>query len=357
MNDFSSGNKKKYVLLEKSLYDLEKLVEEHKNDYNFDVYEYKVERDEELSEEQKAIQNGNRWQTNITNDIRVNENVLYDLVREVGYKEILNGEKENIILKIQDKVMNSNVRGILHVDTNFNVTSNENIKRAWVEIEYGDRKEDTEYIDNEEEMNKDLQQVRNDTWNYARRDANGNPAKEWVMLEDVKLNVYTYNYRGTFENVGKLVKKFVRNELTYCIKQGNVIVPQEYLDKGKEGIEEWRTSKASKNKNNNMEKRMLRQMLREKKNDILLQMRNILWRFPTGQDTRDWSVPHLNIYGNGNKAMAQKLVNQVLGKMTDQEILNMTSEDIDKAYKEYWKGVLNKAIEQLDGVITYGDKY
>lgn len=357
MDEYNTGNKKKYVLVEKSLYDLEKLVEEHNNEYTFDVYEYNVKRDEEFSEEQKEIQNRNRWQTNITNDIRVYDSVLYDLVKEIGYKEILSGEKENIILKIQDKVMNSNVRGIIHVDTNFNTELNENVNRAWVEIEYGDRKEDTEYLDNEEEMNKDLQQVRNDSWNYAKRDSKGNPGKEWVMLEDVKLNIYTYNYRGTFENVGKMVKKFIRNELTYCIKNGNVIVPQEYLDKGKEGIEEWRASKASKNKNNNMEKRMLRQMLRDKKNDVLLQMRNILWRFPTGQDTRDWSIPHLTIYGNGNKAMAQKLANQVLGKMTDQEILNMTSEDIDKAYKEYWKGVLNKAIEQLDDVITYGDKY
>lgn len=356
MDDFSTGNKKRYVLVEKSLYDLEKLVEEHKNNYNFDVYEHKVKRDEELSEEQKTIQYSNKWNTNITNDIRANDNVLYDLVKEVGYKEILNGEKENIILKIQDKVMNSNVRGVIHVETNLNASTNENIKRAWVEIEYGDRKEDVEYLDNEEEMNKDLQQVKSDTWNYSKRDVNGNPAKEWVMLEDVRLNVYTYNYRGTFENVGKLVKKFIRNELTYCIKQGNVIIPQYYLDKGKEGIEEWRASKASKNKNNNMEKRMLRQMLRDKKHSILMQMRNLLWRFPTGQDTRDWSIPHLTIYGNGNKAMAQKLANQVLGKMTDQEILNMTAEDIDKAYKEYWKGVLNKAIEQLDDVITYGDK-
>lgn len=355
MDEYNTGNKKKYVLLEKSLYDLEKLVEEHKSEYNFDVYEYKVERDEELSEEQKAIQNGNRWNTNITNDIRVNDNVLYELVKEVGYKEILNGEKENIILKIQDKVMNSNVRGIIKVETNFNTKLNDNIKRAWVEIEYGDRKEDTEYLDDEEEMNKDLQQVRHDSWNYAKRDANGDPAKEWVMLEDVKLNVYTYNYRGTFENVGKLVKKFIRNELTYCIKQGNVVIPQEYLDKGKEGIEEWRETKASKNKNNNMEKRMLRQMLRDKKHSILMQMRTLMWRFPTGQDERDWSIPHLTIYGNGNKAMAQKLVNQVLGKKTDQEILNMTDEEISKKFKEYWKGILNKTIEQIDDVITYGD--
>lgn len=356
MNDFNTGNKKKYVLLEKSLYDLEKFVEEHNSEYNVDVYEYNVKRDEEFSEDQKEIQNRNRWNANITNDIKVYDSVLYDLVKEVGYKEILGGEKENIILKIQDKVMNSNVRGIINVETNYNSELNDNVNRAWVEFEYGDRKEDTEYLDNEEEMNKDLQQVRNDSWNYSKRDAKGNPGKEWVMLEDIRLNIYTYNYRGTFENVGKLVRKFVRNELTYCIKQGNVIVPQEYLDKGKEGIEEWRASKASKNKNNNMEKRMLRQMLREKKSDILMQMRNILWRFPTGQDTRDWSVPYLNIYGNGNKVMAQKLVNQVLGKMTDQEILNMTAEDVDKAYKEYWKGVLKRAIEQLDDVITYGDK-
>lgn len=356
MNDFNTGNRKQYVLLEKSLYDLEKLVEEHQGEYNFDVYEYKVKRDEEFSEEQKVIQAGKKWNANITNDIRVYDNRLYDLVKEVGYKEILNGEKENIIFKIQDKVMNSNVRGIIYVEDNFNKDLNKTIKRAWVEIEYGDREEGTEYLEDEEEMNKDLQQVRHDSWNYTKRDANGNPAKEWVMLEDVKLNVYTYNYRGTFENVGKLVKKFIRNELTYCIKQGNVVIPQEYLDKGKEGIEEWRETKASKNKNNNMEKRMLRQMLRDKKHSILMQMRTLMWRFPNGQDTRDWSIPHLTIYGNGNKTMAQKLVNQVLGKMTDQEILNMTDEEISKKFKEYWKGILNKTIEQIDDVITYGDE-
>lgn len=355
MDEFSIGDKKKYVLVEKSLYDLEKLVEEHKNDYNFDVYEHKVERDEELSEEQKVIQAANKWQSNITSDLRVSEDKLYELVEEVGYKEILNGEKENIITKIQDKVMNSNVRGVIYVEKKFNSVLNSNISRAWVEIEYGDRKEDTEYLENKEEMNKDLQQVRHDAWNYSKRDVNGNPGKEWVMLEDVRLNVYTWNYRGTFENIGKLVKKFIRNELTYCIKNGNVIVPKEYLDKGREGIEEWRETKASKNKNNNMEKRMLRQMLRDKKQAILMQMRNLLWRFPDGQDNKDWSVPYLNIYGSGNHAMAQKLVNKVLGKMTDQEILNMTDEEVSKKFKEYWKGILTKAIEQIDDVITYGD--
>lgn len=346
-------DKKNYILVEKTVKELEEIVNEHSNDYNFKIYEHQVKRDEEYSEEQKAIQYSNKWQANISSDIRMYDEKIYELVRDVAHKVILGGEKEDILNKIKDKVMSSKVRSVLYVQE---PRADETFKRAYIETEYGDRKEGEEYYEDEEQVNEELKNTGNTSWNYSVRTADGNPTKDIVMIDEAYVSMYIYNYNGTEDNVVRLIKKFIRNELTYCIKQGNVIVPQEYLDKGIEGIEEWRNIKSSNNKNNNMEKRMLREMLRDKKQAILMQMRNLLWRFPTGQDARDWSIPYITIYGNGNRAMAQKLANQVLGKKTDQEILNLTEEDVDKAYKEYWKGVLNKAIEQIDDVITYGDR-
>lgn len=348
MND----DKKNYILVEKTLKELAEIVNEHNNEYSFRIYEHKVKRDEEYSEEQKIIQYSNKWQATISSDIRVSEDRLYELVKQTAFKIILGGEKEDILNKIKDKVMSSKVRSVLYVKE---PRSDETVKHTYIETEYGDRKEGEEYYEDEEMINEELKNTGNTSWNYSKRTSAGEPTKDIVMIDDVYVSMYTYNYRGTEETIVKLIKKLFRSELTYCIKQGNVIVPQEYLDKGNAGINEWRETKASKNKNNNMEKRMLRQMLKDKKQDILMQMRKLLWRFPNGKDTRDWSVPYLTIYGNGNCAMTQKLVNQVLGEMTDQEILSITDEEVSKKFKEYWRGILTKAIEQIDDVITYGE--
>lgn len=353
MNDFSvNEDKKNYILVEKTLKELEEVVKEHSNDYNFKIYEHTVKRDEEYSEEQKVIQYSNKWQATISSDIRVSDDRLYELVKQIAYDTILGGEKEDVLNKIKDKAMASKVRSVLYVKE---PRKDETFKSAYIETEFGERKEGEEYYEDEEKINEELKKVGTVSWNYNRRTAAGEPTKDVVMADEAYVSMYTYNYRGKEENVVKLINKLFRSELTYCIKQGNVIIPQEYLDKGKTGIEEWRETKASKNKNNNMEKRMLRQMLRDKKQAILMQMRKLMWRFPNGKDVRDWTMPYLTVYGNGNCAMAQKLVKQVLGEMTDQEILNLTDEEISKKFKEYWKGILTKAIEQIDDVITYGD--
>lgn len=353
MDNFSvKEDKKNYILVEKTLKELEEIVNEHSNDYSFKIYEHTVKRDEEYSEEQKVIQYSNKWQATISSDIRVSDDRLYELVKQIAYDTILGGEKEDVLNKIKDKAMASKVRSVLYVKE---PRSDETFKSAYIETEFGDRKEGEEYYEGKEKINEELKNVGNISWDYNRRTATGEPTKDVVMADEVYVSMYTYNYHGTEENVVRLIKKLFRNELTYCVKQGSVIIPQEYLDKGKTGIEEWRETKSSKNKNNNMEKRMLRQMLRDKKQSILMQMRTLMWRFPTGQDTRDWSVPSLNIYGSGNCAMAHKLVNRVLGEMTDQEILSITDEEVSKKFKEYWKGILTKAIEQIDDVITYGD--
>lgn len=325
----------KYVLLEQTTKELWEQAQSGSG-YSQAVYQYEIKHDD-YTEEQKKIQSDNRWQSRIGRDIRYREDSFYEMIGKIIEEELSNGTRENLEDKVYDSLMNTKIRTYLVVKPDAN--------SCYIESEYGDEQEDSTYIHDEKEMEKAVRKVVTHGWN---RDTD-------VYIDNIEVNIYNYTLQDLDDKLKKLVKKYIRNEFTYCIKQNKIIVPEEYIAKGHAGIEEWRELKASKNNNNNMEKRMLRSMVRDKKSDILMQMRKLLWRFPTGQDARDWSVPYLNIYGSGNHAMAQKLVNQVLGKMTDQEILNLTDEEISKKFKEYWKGILTKAIEQIDDVITYGD--
>ena len=122
------------------------------------------------------------------------------------------------------------------------------------------------------------------------------------------------------------IKKFIRNNLSYCIKKGEVIVPEEYLNRGKEGIDEWRQLKASNNKSNSMEKKLLKQIYADKKFYQYNTMSQIVDRIASSQS---WSIPHIEVDGRFNKQRTFKLINQILGDKSRQEIMNM--EEIDGA--------------------------
>ena len=329
----------KYVLLEQTTKELWEQAQSG-NSYSQEVYKHEIEH-ADYTEEQKKIQSDNRWQSRVNNDIRYREDSFYEMIKENVEEELSNGTRENLEEKIYDSLMGTKIRTYLVVKPDTN--------NCYIESEYGDEQEDSTYIHDEKEMEKAVRKVVKHGWN---RDTE-------VYIDSVEVNVCNYTLQDLDDKLKKLVKKYIRNEFTYCIKQNKIIVPEEYIAKGYAGIEEWRELKASKNKNNNMEKRMLRSMVRDKKSNTLLQMKRLVWRFPKGQNDNgsyDYTVPSLYIYGNGNTAMCKKLMTQILGKKTDAEFLNMTEEEIDKAYKDYWKEVLQRAIKQIDKVETYKKK-
>jgi len=332
----------KYVVLERTIRELYETAKST-NDYSTELYHKEIRKHDDLSEEQKKMNAGNKWETNFSSAIRYPESKIYEAVSETAYKELKNGVREKLEEKIMESMMDSKLRVYIAVpETN-------DINRAYMDDEYGEEREKDTYINDENAMVEMVKSIKKKGWH----------PDETVLIEHITINIYNYAFDDITTKIKKLVKKFIRENMTYCIKQDKVIVPEEYIEKGKEGINEWRELKASKNKNNNMEKRMLRGMIRDKKVSVLQQMQRLVWRFPKGQNdngTYDYGIPFLYIYGNGNTAMCKKLAHQVLGEKTDTELLNMTEEEIDKAFKDYWKEVLTRAIKQIDDVETYERK-
>ena len=150
------------------------------------------------------------------------------------------------------------------------------------------------------------------------------------------------------KDIPKIVKRVVNKNLTYCLKNGKNIVPDEYLDKGKSGIEEWRTLKSSQNKNNSMEKRIIKEALREKKNYMIAcietAMRNIV------DVNTSWEVPALSIDGRWNAGKVKKLSTQLFKDKSNQQIIEMSEEDVLAIVKEYWKKLLNDAYKEVSKI-------
>ena len=344
-----NNNKNRYLLVENTVEELIDLCNNANTRWNEDFYTYDVAH-VGLSVEQLTYQAEKSWDTTVSNTLRWLDDKMYDTIGRFMYDEIANGVKENLQAKVKEDVLKSKIKTVLTIEDRAG-----GFHDVYIDFVYEDGTEPTEdLIYDEAKMAEDIRQVKRRQYSYSKAQED-----RFVYVEKVKASIYTNTWRDAKTHIDKLIKRFVRDNLTYCIKQNKIIVPEEYLAKGKAGIEEWRELKASKNKNNNMEKRMLRSMIREKKEKNISQMKRLMWRFPRGQEdpnTVDWSIPYLNLYGSGNTAMAKKLVTQIMGGQTDAELLNMTEEDVDKKFKEYWKETLRRAIKQIDDVETYEKK-
>ena len=337
--------KTKYVIYETTLKELGEFAKLG-NTWQDNLYTYEIKYDN-MSEDQKDIQLRNKWNATVSDSIRFNPDRVMDNMQATAYYELENGTRENLEEIIKQKTMDMKVRVCIlkgnEKDGEYNV---------YAETEFGGEKSGDTYIRDEKVMEELLRGAKRRGYSFGPRE----DKEDYVLIENVEVTSYVYSFRDLNDKIDKLTKKFMKESLTYCIKQNKVIIPEEYIAKGIPGIEEWRGIKASKNKNNNMEKRMLRDMIKKKKESILLQMQRLVWHFPKAQNdagTLDWTIPYLYIYSSGNKACCKKLVNKIIGEKTDAELLNMTEEEIDRAFKNYWKEVLQRAIRQIDNVETY----
>ena len=174
---------------------------------------------------------------------------------------------------------------------------------------------------------------------------------KYILLECVSVQAYAYWGQKLTENVKRYIKRVIREDLTYCLKKDKVVIPDEYLDKGKEGIEEWRTIQSGKNKNNSMEKRMLQQVFKDKKTTAYGISSLIMDTLTTNMSEHDWSIPNVQIDGRWNQTRMRKFITKRVDTTNRQKFLNMSDEEIIKVFKEYWKTKLMdayKAIDELD---------
>lgn len=322
------------VIMNTTLEELQKIAN-NSTDYKTILFEKKIDRSD-LSPEQMKLQGMNKWYAEQNCDIRFYRDGLENMVEKNVYDEVLGGCKENLEKKIYTRIMNLDAKivGSIH-----DIDSNSKSVAAEMILSCDEPNYRYEYYDNSADFEKELKTVK-------RKSSFNSETGDPIWLEKYTIEIYTNSFREIGGDIKKLIKKTIRNKLTYCIKSGKVIVPEEYLEKGRAGIEEWRQIKSSSNKNNSMEKRILKATYREKRLFASDNMYNI-FRNITGQNY-SWKIPSLEIEGRHNQQKMSALITEVFKDKSKQEFMEMSEENMMKKMKEYWKNILMDAYNAVD---------
>ena len=305
------------------------------SEYRESIYRKDFDRTKELSPEHMRIQATNSWYAKRTSDIRIWGDDLERLVKDDIYREVIGGYNGQLADKVFDDVMTQELRvvGIIH-------EINEDNKSVQATIEVGtETNPDMQYLDKLEDFEEELEGVK-------QKASFSGTAGDIVWLESFSVEVYTWKFRDIDAEVKKFIKKIIRNELTYCLKKGKVIIPKEYLSKGRDGIIEWRNLKSSSNKNNSMEKRIIKQTYRDKKRFAMNNMGNILNAIT--DPNHSWKIPSLAIEGRYNQQKMSALFSYVFKDVSKQEFLEMSEEAIVNKMKYHWKKILMDSFKAVE---------
>lgn len=328
------GEKQKaYVLCTKTLKEIENIAA-NSQEYRIELYSLDIDRSD-LSEEQKKIQNKNHWYTHEDVDFRMWGTKLDELVGKKIMDLVLNKYDGNILEDTMNHILNTEIRFV------GKVSEEKKRVRVTIDFEVGDDRNDTfEYSDDIEEFKEKAKQSTRST-SYSNDE-------EVVYLEKLSAEVYQHSFGNFKKEVKKEINKFVRNRLTYCLKNGKLIVPDEYLDKGEKGIEEWRDIKSSKNKSNSIENKLIKEAVNTKKQYAYDTVCRAMDKVISADNSSSWTLPRLMIDGKWNKQRTQKLVTQILDTRDKQKLIEMSEQEIVNRAKAYWKQKLMDAYNEVD---------
>ena len=162
------------------------------------------------------------------------------------------------------------------------------------------------------------------------------------------ISYYTPKNRYYGENAIKyLVNKILKEKYTYCVKMGKNIVPDDYIKLGKEGIERWRKEKSNGNKQNSIEKQMLKKIKLQKKQDTLIMFNDVMAAMLNENGSRNWDLVLLSVDGRWSTSRRMKTINKYILNVSDNELVTMGKEEIEKRCKSYWAAELTQAIERI----------
>ena len=330
----------KYIVVEKTLKELIDIVNKD-NDYGgpsdrTELYECQFDR-KNLTETQQKLQENNRWCTERKADMHISDFQLRDMLESVLYDKILNGCKKNLPDVVFSEIMNAKVVATIcleyEVDKYTGICFNCGFEN--------DKDTLAKYSTDIKELEEKMKSVKRKVSLFSKD--NDRPE---VYLEKVSVGIYYYGFRSIEEKLKKMIKKFIHENLTYCIKKNEIIIPDEYLAKGKSGIEEWREFKKSKNKNNSMEKRMLKQIQLEKKQYAFSCSYKVMSAITSRNYT--WNIPSMAIEGRFNKQRVGKLINNLLKENKKENLVDVSEQDIFNMIKDYWKKILADACVAIE---------
>ena len=324
---------KAYVLCTKTLREIENIAQ-NSQEYRIDLYSLEIDRSD-LSKEQQKIQTKNHWYANEDVDFRIWGAKLEELVSKKIMDLVLNKYDGNILEDTMNQILNTEIRFV------GKVAKGEKIIRATIDFEVGDDRNDSfEYSDNLEEFKEMAKQ--------STRNISYSNDGEVVYLEKISAGIYQHTFENFKKEVKKVINKFIRNRLTYCLKNGRLIVPDEYLDKGEKGIDEWRDIKSSKNKSNSIENKLIKETVNAKKQYAYDCVNRAIDRMLSANGSYDWTMPNLTIDGQYSIQRKKKLATKILDTKDKQKLIEMSEQEIVDKTKEYWKQKLMDAYNAVD---------
>ena len=322
-----------YVVATKTLKELEEWAHSTAGQIaSKELFKCEIDRSN-MSDEQKEIQTRASWQARVNDNIRIGHDTIYDKIVELAYNKISNGLREGLEKELYHDIMNTEIKCIV---APVKIGEFDRVETAH---EFGTPKEKRyNYSEDLEEMKKKLENVKNHDSYFLK-------AEEYVYMESVVIRVYRHSFYDIHKDVEKLVKRFIRNEMTYCIKKDKIVVPEEYIAKGKEGITQWREMKKNNSKSNNMEKRMIKQLFRDKREAAYFYMMKVVDQISI---SHNWSLPSMTVDGRWNRSKMDKLVTQLLNTKDQKAFMDISNEEMLDKMKVYWKKKLMEAYNAID---------
>lgn len=338
----------KYVAYETTLAELIELANKHRTnqsthtDTRMELYSYKAKHTKHpLTEDDINAQYDHKWQSQTEIELYVYGGVLEEHIRGLMYQIVKEKCTGDVPKELHNRVMNSNIREVVVLNNrpNGSISINRDTELGGERNEY---KYTYEYDTHKMEEQLDDAKVESG-WSRSETD-------QYVYLDTFTVNAYDYRVERWATDIPKIEKKVLSKELTYCMKNGKLIIPGFYAEKGEDGIKEWQELKRSTNKNNSMEKRTVKQLLRDKKmfaSDCAYKTMRAVTSI-----NNDWTIPQIEIDGRWNKTKVTKFVSTILKDKTEQQILSMTDEYILDKVKKHWKNVLMEAYRAVDNLTT-----
>ena len=326
-----NNKRKRYIIYETTLGGL---IAEAKTRKETETNEHVLFRYEpkkkEMSNEQAQRQQRESWNSRVHIGMGLTTSEVEQAVNAVLNKAMSDKYRDSIEPEINRRVLDTKIMACVEIA---NISDGTNRIDRFVDTEYMDVPNNVEYSTDLDEMYKLLDDAKiGCTW---QRDGT------FVYLEELTASIYPYRVDYIERELPKTVKRMVRKKLTYCLKNGKNIVPDEYLDKGEAGIKEWQEYKSSRNKNNSIEKKIVKQMLRDNK-EYMFKCIETITRQIAYVNTDYW-VPSLEVDGRFNKTKTQRLVSKLLEGKSNDYIIKLTHEEILSMVKGYWEQILTTA--------------
>ena len=148
-------------------------------------------------------------------------------------------------------------------------------------------------------------------------------------------------------DIMKMIKRELRNNYTYCLRNGKSVVPPEYAKCGEKGIAEWRQLKSKQNKANSLDKQIIKQTLRQTKNNMEECLKTVFGHIVEASNA-GWAVPRLQIEGRYNEQRKKRQVSDIFKGYSKNDIMKMDRQTVLNLAKEYWKNELKQAYDAVD---------